>query len=137
MLVAVREHHIERGKCKTPERCMIAVAIKEADPDVTYIRVRTNGITLTRRPDGGPAMTTKYAVPTKAARAIISFDSGEEVRPFTFNAKEIETKPSPVFSEERRKQISSGRKLHSARVKAGKSPPNKPKIDYRTRIAGV
>lgn len=138
MRVVVRSEHIAHSSCRVPERCMIAVAIKEAYPDTAYIRVKTNGITLTTRPENGPALTHKYMVPTKAAKAIIAFDNGEAVKPFTFTAQEVEVKPARNrTAPETKAKMRAATLRHIKLVAEGKKPKGPPSLNYRTRIAGV
>lgn len=102
LMISVRKTHIEKGECKSPQRCAIAAAIREEYADVTYVAVRTNGITvITREPDG-TGQKWRYAIPNKAAKAIIAFDAGEPVQPFRFLAKVIESKPVKPRNAEQR-----------------------------------
>ena len=143
MRVDVESRHIDTGKCKNPSRCMIAKAIKEMLPDASYIKVRTNGITIVRRPDVGQGTKTTYQVPIRAARAIIAFDNDEDVRPFSFNAKEIESVPAFSHSNEEKERARARTKErqveYRAAVKAGKrpKPSNERGRTYASRIAGV
>src|SRR5258708_6721192 len=99
MKISVHKKHIDDGKCKLPQKCMIAAAIKDADPYVSYVSVRTNCITITKRKsDGGPGVRQHFMVPTHAARRIIQFDNGEKVVPFVFDAKFVDEQSIPAVT---------------------------------------
>lgn len=83
--VEVKSEHIATGECASAQKCMIAAAIKAADPTATYVAVRTNGITITHR-NKKVSYRRHYLVPLKAARRIVAFDAGEPVAPFSFVA---------------------------------------------------
>lgn len=135
LFVAVGAEHIKTGDCKIPQRCMIAQAIKEHHPTVTYVSVRTNGITVTKRTRNGATVRQHWAVPTKAAKAIIAFDMGGKVKPFSFHAKLIDEVKIPSVTPERQARDATRTK---ARRDEQKTLGVKPR-EYgpRARIAGV
>ena len=135
MKVSVQKEHIERGQCKIAQKCMIAAAIKDSDSSVSYVSVRTNGITITKRRKAGGSVRQHWAVPLKAARAIIRFDAGEPVRPFSFETKLIDEKRiPPVAKEKREKDAAVTRARRAALAAAGEKPP---KYGRQARVAGV
>ena len=79
--IRVNKEHIEQGDCRNPQQCAIAAAIRDEIPHVSCVAVRTNQITIvSRERDGGDGYKRHFAVPNKAARAIIAFDAGERSR---------------------------------------------------------
>jgi len=137
MKIRISKKHIEEGKCKDSQKCMIAAAIKAADSTVSYVSVKTNGITITKRKsDGGAGVRQRWAVPTAAARKIIQFDSGENVTPFAFEPLLIkETILSEVTKEQRKKNTEKRVKRRAARAANGL--PKEDVYGRRSRIAGV
>lgn len=137
MKISVSQKHIDQGKCKIAQKCMIAAAIRDADPTVSYVSVRTNGITITKRKcDGGDGVRQHWQVPTRAARAIIKFDGGEFVAPFSFEPKLVDEKIIPAVKPEKAlKDATKNRKRRAARVANGL--PQEDVYGRRTRIAGV
>ncbi len=126
--------HIVKGNCKIPQQCMIALAIKEYDPTISYVSVRTNGITVTRRSKHG-AVRQHWSVPTKAAKAIIKFDAGETVRPFSFASKLIdEVWLKPVDPKAQKANAEQTKKRRAALAAAGQPVP---KYGRQARVAGV
>jgi hypothetical protein len=135
MKITVSREHIESGKCNVAQRCAIAAAIKDVYRDVSYVSVRTNGITITERRKDGGSVRKHLAVPLKAARAIIRFDAGEDVRPFSFESKLIDQKViQPVDRATHKKNATNTRKRRVALAAQGKSEP---KYGKTNRISGV
>jgi hypothetical protein len=135
MKVQVTADHIENGSCKIPTKCMIALAIKAVDPTVTFVSVRTNQITVTRRKRAGNSIRQHFAVPTKVAKAIIAFDAGELPKPFSFDAKIIDQIVIPARAPDAHKKDVAGlKKRRAAKLKRG-APVRV--YDAPSRIAGV
>lgn len=132
MKIQVKREHIDGGACAVPNKCMIAAAIKELEPDVAYVSVRTNGITVTHRAPGRPAIREHYAVPLKAARAIVKFDLGEPVDPFTFTAKLVDRTVLPILTAKQTAKNKVYRREHRA-----KQTEPRPHYGRQTRVAGV
>jgi len=130
--IKVKKHHIENGECRSPQRCAIAAAIREEYEDVSYVAVRTNGITITTRSNlDGSGYRQHYAVPIKAAKAIIDFDEEKEVKPFSFVAKLIDSTPiKPRTPEQRERDKQNQRIKRVTMAKQGKT-------EKRERVAGV
>jgi hypothetical protein len=135
MKIQVTREHIVMGNCKKPNRCMIAVAIKEFDPTISYVSVRTNRITITKRRRDGGSIRQHFAVPTKVARAIIQFDAGQKVNPFSFNPTLIDEVKIPPVPPERFKSDSERTKKRRADLKA--KGIQLPKYGPASRIAGI
>lgn len=77
--VTVRKKHIEEGLPGSPKRCPIALAIKEMG--FPLVSVCTEELLTRAR---GAKKVVAYNVPTRAARFILNFDSGNKVRPQSF-----------------------------------------------------
>jgi hypothetical protein len=135
LFVDVRKEHIVAGSCKIAQRCMIALAIKDHHPTVSYVSVRTNGITITKRRRDGKSVRQHWAVPMKVAKAIIAFDNDQPVKPFSFHAKLIDEVPiKPVDPEQRAKDAAQTRKRRDKLKRIGIKLP---KYGPRGRVAGV
>jgi hypothetical protein len=111
---------------------MIATAIKEMDTTISYVAVRTNGITVTRRTRNGGNLREHWAVPTKAAKAIIRFDAGDPVVPFTFEVQKIDQK----YISPKRKMLNRGQALKRLSELAASGTP-RPSYKARGRVAGI
>lgn len=136
MKVEVKQYHIVTGDCKKAQKCMIAMAIKEADKDVSYVSVRTNCITVTKRRKNGDSVRRHFAVPLKAARAIIRFDQGELVKPFSFEPKLIDEEVIQQISEKEREASRARTIKRRARLKQeGRQETKYGRL--ANRIAGV
>lgn len=135
MKINVTSDSIAMGDCKSPQRCMIAVAIRQFDPSITYVSVRTNGITITRRRKAGEGTRQHWSVPIKAARAIIQFDQEQTIKPFSFESKLIDEVRIPAVSAKQAK----ANKLHTQKTRAKMSAAGIPAKVYapRLRVAGV
>lgn len=135
LLVDVRPEHIAIGDCKSPQRCMIAVAIKENDVTASYVSVRTNCITVTHRRRDGASVRQHWAVPMKAAKAIVKFDNGEPIRPFSFKSTLIDERIlAPIDPKQAKKNLQQTKKRRAKREAAGIPEP---KYGRRARVAGV
>jgi hypothetical protein len=131
----VSQENIDSGKCGSPQECAIAYAIKQYDAEVCYVAVRTNCLTITRRKDDGRTIRQHWAVPRKAAMAIIAFDKGDEVKPFGFAAKLIDQVELPKVTAIER----AHRREYKAKQRAMDLAAGIPRKKYgpRSRIAGV
>lgn len=119
MKIKVEKHHIDTGQCASPTHCMIAEAIREQEPMIHYVAVRTNGITITWGLEDGSRLRRHFAMPLKAAKAIIKFDRGEEVAPFSFSVDLIDERIVPL--QEQRRQRDYARKNYYQNKKLGKT----------------
>lgn len=132
ILIDVKDHHIAKGKCKSPQHCAIAEAIREEYSGVDYVAVRTSGITISSRNPDGSGCRWHYAVPARIAKAILAFDAGETIEPFRFNAKIVDTVPVKPLTPEQRNRMYAKQAERLTRRKAAGLP--KPRAG---RIAGV
>ena len=72
--VIVRQRHIDRGRCRSPKACPIALAMKE--------QLGTDQVAVFA--DGVRVGLQKYQIPFKARMFILNFDSGLPVDPLAF-----------------------------------------------------
>jgi hypothetical protein len=136
LMIRVNREHIDAGDCRNPQQCAIAAAIKDEIPHVSFVAVRTNRITIvSRERDGGDGYKRYYAVPTKAAHAIVAFDRGEVVDPFSFKARLIETKKLRQTTPEQRRAYKEQQDRKRERLAEAGLPM--PKYGKRLRVAGV
>lgn len=132
MRIEVQQKHIEAASCRDPRRCMIAEAIRDCVKQVSFVSVRTNGITITQRRQAGGSVRSHWSVPLKAAKAIIKFDNKQPVAPFCFEPKLIDRVIMPMLTE---KQREANRKAQQ--VKRATYRRSGRKELWRLRIAGV
>lgn len=79
--IRVKEKHIQQAVKRDSRHCMIADAIKAQIPDAKYILVDVQSI---RWSDLKKGERYQYFTPTQAQQAILKFDQGKPVEPFTF-----------------------------------------------------
>jgi hypothetical protein len=81
MTIQVTREHIDNAVRRDSHRCMIADAIRDAFPAAQYILVDLQSIRWT-----DPEAKERYAyfTPPLAQRALLRFDQGKPVQPFTF-----------------------------------------------------
>lgn len=85
MRVSVGKEHIENGVAKNSQHCMIADAIKDARPKAQFIMVDLQSI---RFSDPTKGVRYTYLTPAIAQSAILKFDRGDQVKPFSFSLTE-------------------------------------------------
>jgi hypothetical protein len=85
--VVVTPELVERATERDSRHCMIAEAIKEAHPHFRNILVDLATIRWTN-----PRTQKRYVclTPEPAAQALVAFDQGEPIEPFSFNATPIQ-----------------------------------------------
>ena len=137
MKVSVHRKHIDHAVCGAARNCMIAVAIREADPTITYVAVRTNGITISRKRKTGTSVREHWAVPLKAARALVAFDAHEIVRPFTFEAKLIDRHNIPARPPQRANKDRLAAEANKKKRKLAGLPTEDHTHRFKHRIAGL
>jgi hypothetical protein len=81
---AITEDHIQTAIPADSSHCMIADALQAAMPNATYISVDLATIRFTDRLAGRRYI---YLTPGVAQEALIAFDQGEPVEPFTIKAR--------------------------------------------------
>lgn len=89
MRVKVTEKQIDQAIRRNSNHCMIADAIHKTIPNATYVSVDTQKIEYSDKKKG---IRYTFLTPTKAQKAIIQFDQGKEVKPFTFTTKQVKTR---------------------------------------------
>jgi hypothetical protein len=112
--VIVRQAHIDEGECRDPNKCMIKLAVAEAiGIPHGYIKVDARGIKITRRKDYREAAF----VPEQAYKAMLAFDQGQPVEPFTMTLEFHKTTRVYKNTDERRQQINAARRQRKAEGK--------------------
>jgi hypothetical protein len=84
-LITVTAEHIARGFPEDCERCPIALAIADAFPDLTYVAVGPEAITLQNEPPRDHSPYAEIEVPRRALEFIWDFDDGRSGEPFSFD----------------------------------------------------
>jgi hypothetical protein len=81
-IVVVTTEHIAKGEAESCERCPVALAIADAFPDLAYVAVGPEEITmqLGRRPE-----EIQIDTPGRVQDFIWDFDDGGAVEPFSFD----------------------------------------------------
>lgn len=131
--IFVRRKHINNAERGNAQRCMIALAIKMADPSVRYAAARTNGVTISWSREDGSILRERHMITRPAARAIREFDNGKPVAPFSFKtilAQRLLIEPP---TEEDRLKNSMASAQWRKRMKLAGKPTRKPP----ERIAGI
>jgi hypothetical protein len=110
--IHIRQEHIDEGKCRDPNKCMIKLAIAEALGIAHgYIKVDSRGIRVTRRKD----FREIAYMPDKAVRALLAFDRKEPVKPFSVMLQFHKwTRVAKPASNDRREQINDARRKREA-----------------------
>jgi hypothetical protein len=105
--IVVSADLIDRACRADSSHCMIADAIKAQIPDAQHVSVDLQTIRYTR-----PATGRRYLVltPAKAQLAIIEFDQGRPVAPFSLNLK-----PSQIIKSDLRKKVKAAAKKAPAK----------------------
>lgn len=82
LTISVTKQHIDTACRRNSQQCMIHDAIAEAYPRFRRIRVDTQSIRVT---DPKKGYRYAYFTPQKGQKAIIAFDRGAKVTPFTMS----------------------------------------------------
>lgn len=125
--VHVTKSDITEGKCKLPNKCMLKLAIKREIGGHGYVHVEGGVASVTRRPD----YREKGFLPRPAQRAMLAFDAGQEVKPFTFSLKLIKTTKIHKYDSN---QWAHKMKKRDKKKASGWKPK---KYNMRQRIAGI
>lgn len=72
MTVAVKQDHVSRGEKSVCDRCAMALAIREADPSITFIRVDGSEIIVERE-----GQSYQSDTPDSVHDLIAAFDDGD------------------------------------------------------------
>ena len=79
--ISVTAGHIAKGKRRDCERCPVALAIRDALPDLIYARVGPVNIGLQREADED---LTYFAFPPEVLDFVRDYDGRRGSRPFSF-----------------------------------------------------
>lgn len=126
MKIHVTPARIDESTRRNSGHCMIADSLKDAIPDAQFILVDVQSI---RYSIPGRQVRYLHLTPLKAQRAIIAFDRGKKVAPFSF------TLP-PVFSSRPMGWVGQARRKTKRRqyTATGK---NRLVVAYRERAFGL
>ncbi len=122
--VNVTEADIERSEQRDSRQCMIAEAIKRENPKVRNVLVDIQTIRWT-----DPKRHTRYVAltPEAAAVALVEFDQGRKVEPFSFGLKVTQRTPSQATVKDDGEQLSL----------TGKAPLTKSKRRRQVKRRGL
>jgi hypothetical protein len=82
--VSVTAEHIAEGARQDAERCAIALALRDALPDIEYIGVSGESVALWPRTSDPWTEENEIAPPFEVVTFIKAFDNDLPVEPFTF-----------------------------------------------------
>jgi hypothetical protein len=83
--ITVKPENVERSCKANSHCCMVADAIRDRFPWATFIEVDIQTIRFNNRQDGKRYI---YLTPPEVAKAIILFDQGVKVSPFSFKLQQ-------------------------------------------------
>ncbi len=86
----ITQHEIDTAVKRDSHHCMIADSIKAKFPEAKYIHVDLQSV---RFSDFKTGKRFKYFTPPEAQVALLRFDQGKEVAPFTMKLKEGKSEP--------------------------------------------
>jgi hypothetical protein len=121
--INVTRELVERATQRDSRHCMIAEAIKEAHPHYTHILVDLATIRWSN-----PRTGNRYVclTPVAAGNALVAFDQGEPIEPFSFSIQTMQVTPMaiPVKREDgtRAQRSVRGRKRFENGVIKGGTP---------------
>lgn len=77
--VSVTQEHVDRGKCRDPWQCAIALALKAAVPDAQDVYVTGIDAAFTK-------LNSTYHTycPKELSHYVASYDEGRKIEPTTF-----------------------------------------------------
>ena len=127
MKIRVASEQIDTICRRDSHHCMIADSVKLAIPEAQYILVDVQSIRYTI-----PGKATRYChlTPLTAQRAIVAFDRGKKVEPFTF------TLP-PVFSSRPSGWVGQANRKTNKRHKYQSTGRKRLVVAYRERAFGL
>lgn len=82
--IYVRQDHITHAVRRDSKRCMIATAVHDNIPWATYILVDSQSIRFSNYESGERYV---YLTPPSVQQALLDFDSGVVVKPFSINMR--------------------------------------------------
>lgn len=114
--VHVSQEHIAGAVCKDSHRCMIADALQAQIPSAKYIMVDTQSVRFSNVDTGRRFV---YLTPIEAQAALLKFDAGEKVKPFSFTlsrgfSRQMRVR-APGFVPSKKKYKRSGTRLMPSR----------------------
>lgn len=120
MKIPVTTEQITTAKQRDSRHCMIADAIRER-LKASYISVDIQAIKFSV-PDKDTRFV--YLTPPEVQRAIIAFDAGRPIKPFSFCLNNpIQAEPMQHWSTGTVESRKKARKKYETAAKAGKLPP--------------
>ncbi len=115
--VAVTPELVERAVQRDSRHCMIAEAIKAQNPHFTNILVDLATIRWTN-----PRTAKRYVclTPEAAGKALVDFDQGHQIEPFSFGLKVMQTTPTKGSGKPRGpKQLDGQMTIHGGQPLPG------------------
>src|SRR5215472_13072355 len=106
--ISVTQEHIAEAERDSTGRCMVAEAIKSSIPGVSHVQVDMQTIRFTR--DGE---RETYFTPWDVGNAIVRFDGGDPIEPFSFR---LQFRNRVII--QRKMVESSSRPVEAARLRA-------------------
>ncbi len=82
MKIKIDRTHIAKAIKGDAQHCMIAEAIREKHPEARWVMVDAQLIRWTNRKEG---IRVKYLTPRPAQQALLRFDLGESIPPFSIS----------------------------------------------------
>lgn len=141
LAVEIDQENIDRSQQRSSSHCMIADAIKVQHPGVSHVSVDLQTIRFT---DPKKGLRFAYLTPPAAQRALVMFDQGFPVEPFSFRVSQpvhvvdAGTKVSSRGKSTRKRRPVEvvARKAGSGRpiVVGGDLPPNAALATTRGRV---
>jgi len=112
--VAITRELIEQATERDSRHCMIAEAIKEVNPRLERVIVDLQTIRWTN-----PRTHKRYVclTPEKAALALVAFDQGEEIEPFTLNLTPAQVTPTRARVRDDGTELKRGEKADRQRTR--------------------
>lgn len=108
MKVCIEKSHIDNGKARDSQHCMIADAIKDACPSAQFIMVDLQTIRWT---DRKKHLRITHLTPAIAQSNLLKFDQGEQVKPFAFTlGQPVKTRAMQSNRRASPNQVASARK---------------------------
>lgn len=104
--VNVSSRHIKASRAG--QQSIIALALKEFDPHIRYVRAQPDMITI-RKDNKNGTVQQRWNMPLKASRQLVLFESGEVIKPFKFAARFLDEKVTKMPAKVIKKSPSNRR----------------------------
>lgn len=121
MKISISLEQILMAVRKNSHRCMIAEAIKEAEPHARRIVVDLQSIRWT---DDQAGVRYSFFTPPIAQEALLAFDQGEEVEPFTFELRS----PASIRPQGVEPSMEKTTEKHKGKHRRGKTTEPEPRV---------